>query len=161
MTKNEPFDDLPWQFFPKPKIGHRPPLLIYGFSLGDGVSGIEHLARATDALKPEEALTSRNFDTILMQAMKHLEKECGLLRKEFHSVNRCYSKTEASYVLKLKTNYKPERIPSERLEHVVRVLEKYFPGKRPQWFLDTDILDARSQSFEISGSLLRSPCGAG
>ena len=45
--------------------------------------------------------------------MRHLEKECGLSRKELYSVNSCYSKTDASYVLKLKTNYKPERIFSE------------------------------------------------
>ena len=161
MTENEPFDNLPWQFFPKPKIGHHPPLLIYGFSLGDGVSGIEHLGYATGVLKPEEALTTRNFDAILMQAMRHLEEECGLSRKELHSVNHCYSKTDTSYVLKLKTNYKPEHIPSKRLEHVIRVLGKYFPGKRPQWFLDPDILDTQCQSFEISGSLLRSLCGIG
>lgn len=162
MTKNEPFrDDLPWQFFPKSKMGHRPPLLIYGFSLGDGVSGIEHLGHATGALNTEEALATRNLDTILMRTMRHLEKECDLLRKELHSVNHCHSKTDASYALKLKTNYKPEHISSEMLEHVVRVLGRYPPGKKPQWFLDPDILDTRGQGFEISGSLFRSPCGVG
>jgi len=61
--------------------------------------------------------------------MRHLEKECGLSRKELYSVNSCRSKTDASYVLKLKTNYKPERIFSERWGHVVRVLGKYFLGE--------------------------------
>jgi len=66
MTKNKPFDDPPWQYFPKPKIGHHPPLFIYGFSLGNDVSGIEHLGHATGALNPEEASTSRNFHITLM-----------------------------------------------------------------------------------------------
>src|SRR5882757_5997808 len=104
MKKNEPFYDLPWQYFPKPNIGHYPPAFVYGFQLDDGVSGIEHLACATGVLKSEEMLTPHGLDGILARTLRHLEGECGLLQEEFLSVDGCCSKT-ASYVLMLKTNY--------------------------------------------------------
>lgn len=125
IIKNEPFKELPWQYFPKPKIDHRPPRFIYGFSLGDRVSELEHLGRVTGILKPEEAFTFRNFNVIMMRTMRQLE-ECGLSRKEFLSVDRCYSKTDANYVLE--TNYRPDHITPERLEHVIRFWVNTFQG---------------------------------
>ena len=152
MRKNEPFDELPWQYFPKPKIGHYPPAFIYGFPLGDGVSGIEHLARATGILKPEEVLTPRGLDSILARTLKHLEEECGLLREEFLSVDGCYSKA-ASYVLMLKTSYNLGHVAPKKLEHVIKVIRRYLPGRTPQWFLDPDIIDMGRRNFEIPGLL--------
>ena len=49
-----------------------------------------------------------------------------MLRKNF-TVNRYYSKTEASYVLKLKTDGKPECVSLEKLEYVVHALGEYPP----------------------------------
>ena len=151
MRKNEPFEELPWQYFPKPKIGHYPPVFIYGFPLDDGVSGIVHLARATGILKPQEMLAPRGLDGILARTLRHLEAASGLSREEFLSVDGCYSKT-ASYVLTLKKNYNLEHIAPKKLEHVIKVVGSYLPGKAPQWFLDPDIVDMERQNFEISGS---------
>ena len=152
MRKNEPFDELPWQYFPKPRIFHYPPTFIYGFPLDDGVSGIEQLARATGILGSEEILPSRGLDGILSRTLKHLEKECELLREEFLSVAGCYSKT-ASYVLMLKTNYNPGHVAPKKLKHVIEVIGRYLPEKTPQWFLDPDIVDMGRRNFEIPGSL--------
>lgn len=46
---------IPWQYFPKPKISHRPLEFIYGFSLEGGMSRIEHQVGVTGILKPEKA----------------------------------------------------------------------------------------------------------
>ena len=62
---------------------------------------------ATGVLKPDEAFTHHNFDTTMLRTLRHLEDECGLSRKNFLFVVRCYFKTDASYLLKPKTNYNP------------------------------------------------------
>jgi hypothetical protein len=156
MEKNEPFNELPWQYFPKPKINHYPPTFIYGFPLDDGVAGIEHLAHATGLLKSEETVPLHGLDSILARTLNYLEEECGLLREEFLSADGCYSKT-ARYVLVLKTNYNREHIAPKKLNHVAKVIGRYLPGKTPQRFLDPDIMDTKRRNFEISGSFLCQP----
>ena len=146
MKENEPFDELPLQYFPKPEVGHRLPTFLYGFSI-DGASGIERLAHATGILKPEEALTSRNLYRTVVGIPKHLEAECGLSRKEYLWITDCCSETDASHVLRLKTSYSPWLVAPEKLEHVVRVLGRYFPGKAAQWFIDSGIWDMEDQEF--------------
>jgi len=151
MTKNEPFKELPWQYIPEPKIGHYPPVFIYGFPLDDGVSGIEQLARSAGILKPQETIPPRGLDHILSQTLKHFEKKCNLSQEEFLAVDGCYSKT-ASYVLTLAKNYNVGHIAPKKLDHVIEVIGSYLPGREPQWFLDPDIVDMEYQNFEIPGS---------
>ena len=77
---------------------------------------------ATGVLKPDEAFTHYNFYTTMLRTLRHLEDECGLSRKNFLLVVRCHSKTDASYLLRPKTNYNPELIAPEKVERAVRVL---------------------------------------
>ena len=91
--------------------------------------------------------TAHNFDAILNAGH---ESPRGV-RLVAEIIQFCHFKAE------LRTKYKPEY--TEKMRHVVHVLGKYFSGKRPQRFLDPDILDMRGQGFEISGSLVRSPHG--
>ena len=154
MMDNQPFEELPWQYFPKPKIDHRPPIFVYGFPLKSDVSEIEHIAHVAGILKPEEPLTGRNVMSTLPRTMKYLGRECGLLREDSLSVDGCYCRT-VRFVLKLKTNYNPGHIPPEKLEHVIDVLKKYLPEKTPRWFLDPDIVDMERRNFEIPGSSFR------
>jgi len=97
--------------------------------------------------------------TILVQAMRYLEGECGLLREEFLSVAGCYSRT-VRFVLMLKTNYNIKHIPPEKLERIVQLLGKYFPGKIPQWYLDPDIAEGQYRDFTIPGLMLLFVAGA-
>jgi len=152
---NQPFEEFPWQYFPKPVIDHRPPIFVYGFPLKSDVSEIERIAHIAGILKPEESLTGRNVMSILPQTMKYLGKECGLSRGDSLSVNGCYCRT-IGFVLKLKTNYNHGLIPPENLEHVIDAidaLKEYLPGKAPQWFLDPNIVYMERQRFEIPGLL--------
>lgn len=157
--KHEPFDELSWQYFPKPKIGHRPPVFNYGFPLEDGVSDIQHLAHATGILKSEEELNGGNLGSIMVRTLKHFNAECGLSRPDLLSVVGCYSKT-ARFVLTLKTNYHVRQMPPEKLKHVIDVLRRYFPGKAPQWFPDTEITSMEHQDFTIPGSFFYSLQGS-
>jgi len=136
---NQPFEELPWQYFPKPVIDHRPPISFHGFPLKSEVSEIERIAHIASILKPEESLTGHNVMSILPQTMKYLGKECGHSRGDSLSVDECYCRT-VRFVLKLKTNYNHGLIPPENLEHVIDTLKEYLPGKAPQWFLDPDIV---------------------
>jgi hypothetical protein len=158
MLKNQPFNDLPWQYFPKPRVNHRPPILNYGFPLD--ISELKHIAHKASILNPEEPLTGDDIMTIMVQVMRYLEKECGLLREEFLSVAGCYSRT-VRFVLMLKTNYNVKHIPPEKLERTARLLGKYFPGKSPQWYLDPDIAEDKYRDFTIPGSAFSLVVGCG
>lgn len=147
---NQPFEELPWQYFPKPMIDHHPPIFIYGFPLKSDMSEIERIAHASSILKPEEPLTGRNVMSTLPQTMKYLGRECGLSRENSFSVDGCYCRA-VRFVLKLKTNYHPGFIPPEKLEHAINVLKEHLPGKSPQWFLDPDVMDRECQNYEIPG----------
>lgn len=84
--------------------------------------------------------------------MKHPEKECGK-NSTLLFQDRGELRPQAEDELQARVH------TPEKLEHVVHVLGKYLPGKRPRWLLDPDILDMRGQSFGTSGLLLRSPRG--
>ena len=149
---NQPFNELPWQYSPNPKIDHRPPIFIYGFALSNDLSEIEHMAHAFGILKLEEPLTGTNLMGIMRQTLDRVENECGLSPRGTISFTGCHCRT-AMFALRLKSNYSTKNIPPEELEHVVDILRKYLPGEpSPQWFLDPDVLELRRRSFEIPGS---------
>ena len=152
MMDNQPFEELPWQYRPKPKINHRPPMFVYGFPLESDISEIERIAQTAGILGPQEPLTGDNVTSLLPQTLRYLARECGLLRENSFFVHGCYCRS-VRFVLELKTNYHLGRVPPEKLEHVIEVLKRYFPGKRPQWFLDPTITDLGRRNFEIPGSL--------
>jgi len=151
MMDNQPFEKLPWQYFPKPVIDHRPPIFMYGFPLKSDVSEIERIAHIAGILKPEEPLTGHNAMSTLSRTMEFLGRQCGLSRERSFSVDGCYCRS-VRFVLKLKTNYHPGFIPPEKLEHTIEVLKRYLPGKSPQWFLDPDVMDRERKNYEIPGS---------
>ena len=55
--KHEPFDELPWQDFPRAKIGHLPPVFNYEFPLKDDVCDIQDLARMMFELHKKETVS--------------------------------------------------------------------------------------------------------
>jgi len=79
---NQPFNKLPWQYSPNPKIDHRPPIFIYGFALSNNLSEIEHMAHATGILKPEEPLTGTNLMSVMPQTLDRIGNGCGRHEKD-------------------------------------------------------------------------------
>ena len=150
--ENQPFNELPWQYFPDPVIGHRPPIFIYGFPLDDDLSEIDRIVHSAGILKPEEPFTGHNVTSVFLATEGYLKKECGLSQKFSLTICGCHCRS-ARFILQLYTNYRPDRIPPEKLEYVTEVIKRHLPGKEPQWYLDSSVVDTDRRNYEIPGTM--------
>ena len=137
MYKHEPFEKLPKAYIPCPEFGHYPPTFIYGFPISRDFKEFRQIALTKGLLSAEECEAPGSFSAMRLSVLKHLNEQCGLKPGGKISGTGVNS-LKANFVLEVRTNYQ-QRIPMDKLDEVMEVLQTYLPETEPAWFLEFDI----------------------
>jgi len=137
MFEHEPFKELPEAYIPSPGYNHYPPTLVFGFPMSRDFREFRQIALAEGFVSTEECEDPQASIKIRLSVLRHLNEQCSL--KPGRSISGTgVSSLSTNFVLELKTNHQ-QRIPEDKMDEVMRVLKKYFPGIEPQRYLEADI----------------------
>jgi hypothetical protein len=140
MLKNAPFEELPQQYMPIPRLGHRPPRLSFGFAIPDEYEAFVQVAVREKLGRRKALMALRSFCEVGELVIDHLNKLCGLPPGKGLAYDGIYMKGTC-LVLELETNYK-QRVPKCRTADVCRVIKEHFKlpdDAKPKWYLENDI----------------------
>jgi hypothetical protein len=140
MLKNAPFEELPQQYMPIPRLGHRPPRLSFGFAIPDEYEAFVQVAVREKLGRRKALMALRSFRTVGKLVIDHLNKLCGLPPGKGLAYDGIHMKG-TGLVLELETNYK-QRVPKCRTADVCRVIKEHFrlpDDAKPKWYLENDI----------------------
>ncbi|KAG7093291.1 hypothetical protein E1B28_006973 [Marasmius oreades] len=128
MFEHEPFEILPFEYFPWKEVDHYPPIFDYGIALT--TEEIQEYARREVFL---EGRNPHDYRDVLHGALRKLNKEFGLEPGGRIGLGVPYSKMENVVLFKFLDNYVCP-LSDEKVHLVVDGLKRAF-GKEPQWFL--------------------------
>jgi len=137
MRKHEPFDELPLAYFPYPELDHSPPTLVFGFPISRDSNDFRRIALEKNLAPPEDCKDPYKSLEIRDSVMEHLNEICAL-KPGNHIADTGVFSLRTSTVLGLKTNYR-QLVPEDKMDEVIQILKKHFPGTEPQWYLEAEI----------------------
>ena len=137
MYKHEPFEKLPKAYIPAPEYDHYPPTFIFGFPISRDFREFRRIALAEGLLSAEECEAPRSFADIRLSVLGHLNDQCGL-KPGGNIIGVGVNSLSTNFVLEIRTNYQ-QRIPMDKLDEVMHVLQEYLPETEPGWYLEADI----------------------
>ncbi|KAF8884653.1 hypothetical protein BD779DRAFT_1674031 [Infundibulicybe gibba] len=146
IQKHEPYELLPYQYFPIKVLDHQPPLFMYGLPLD--LEEIRQYIRHPDSSIPPEIL-DKGVMFQLYIFVKHLRTVFGLPNAvlPWH-IARCDNRL----VFQMMTNYDTRGITEEEVEKVIAVCKQLFQ-RSPMWYLSSMLKPKRDYSIPESKCL--------
>ncbi|KAG7093301.1 hypothetical protein E1B28_006983 [Marasmius oreades] len=129
MMKHEPFETLPFEYFPWKEVDHYPPIFDYGVALT--TEEVRDYARREVFVEGDKP--PGDFCDVLHGIQGKLNNEFGLKPGGRIVIGVPYTKMDNVVLFKFIDNYMC-LLSDEKVDLVADGLEKAF-GKAPQWFL--------------------------
>jgi len=137
MYKHELFEKLPKAYIPSPEYGHHPPTLIFGFPISRDLREFRRIAFTEGLLSAEECEAPRSFASLRLSVLGHLNDQCGL-KPGGKIIGTGVDSLSTNFILEVRTNYR-QRIPNDKVDEVMQVLQKYLPETELGWYLEANI----------------------
>ncbi|KAG7093299.1 hypothetical protein E1B28_006981 [Marasmius oreades] len=129
MFEHEPFETLPFEYFPWKEVDHYPPIFDYGVALT--TEEIQEYARREVFVEGREPPC--DYSGVLHGVLRKLNNEFGLEPGRRINIGVPHTKMGNVVLLKFLDNYVCP-LSGEKVDFVADGLKKAF-GKVPKWFL--------------------------
>ena len=111
--------------------------MIFGFPISRDFRELRRIALTEGLLSAEECEAPRTYANIRLSVIGHLNEQCGLKPGgNIHGTG--VDSLSTNFILEVRSNYQ-QRIPMDKVDGVMQVLQKYLPETEPGWYLEADV----------------------